>query len=190
MAEQIINNNEENQQLYEHHNFTVDLNQSTIRIDKFLFDKLPNVTRNKLQEAIKNGFIKVNEKEIKCSYKIKADDKIIVSLPKPPKNEDIEPENLPLNIVFEDDDILIINKEAGMVVHPAHQNWNGTLVNALMYHFKNLPEMKNNVGRPGLIHRIDKETSGLLVIAKTEIAMNKLSKQFYDHTIERKYHTC
>ena len=178
MTEQIINNNEESQQLYEHHNFTVDLNQSTIRIDKFLFDKLPNVTRNKLQEAIKNGFIKVNEKEIKSSYKIKADDKIIVSLPKPPRNEDIEPENLPLNIVFEADDILIINKEAGMVVHPAHQNWNGTLVNALMYHFKNLPEMKNNEGRPGLIHRIDKETSGLLVIAKTEIAM--VSTPVYD----------
>ena len=187
MVEQIINNNAESQQLYEHYNFIIDLNQSTIRIDKFLYDKLPNVTRNKLQEAIKNGFIKVNEQEIKSSYKIKADDKIIVSLPKPPRNEDIEPENLPLNIVFEDDDILIINKEAGMVVHPAHQNWNGTLVNALMYHFKNLPEMKNNEGRPGLVHRIDKETSGLLVIAKTEIAMNKLSKQFYNHTIERKY---
>jgi len=187
MVEQIINNNAENQQLHEHYNFIVDLNQSTIRIDKFLYDKLPNVTRNKLQEAIKNGFIKVNEQEIKSSYKIKADDKIIVSLPKPPRNEDIEPENLPLNIVFEDNDILIINKEAGMVVHPAHQHWNGTLVNALMYHFKNLPEMKNNEGRPGLVHRIDKETSGLLVIAKTEIAMNKLSKQFYNHTIERKY---
>ena len=118
MAKQIINNNEESQQLYEHYNFIIDLNQSTIRIDKFLYDKLPNVTRNKLQEAIKNGFIKVNEKEIKSSYKIKVYDKIIVSLPKPPRNEDIEPENLPLNIVFEDDDILIINKEAGMVVHP------------------------------------------------------------------------
>ena len=187
MAEQIINNNETNQQLYEHYNFIIDLNQSTIRIDKFLYDTLPNVTRNKLQEAIKNGFIKVNEKKIKSSYKIKANDKIIVSLPKPPRNKDIEPENLPLNIVFEDDDILIINKEAGMVVHPAHQNWNGTLVNALIYHFKNLPEMKNNEGRPGLVHRIDKETSGLLVIAKTEIAMNNLSKQFYDHTIQRKY---
>ena len=148
---------------------------------------MPNVTRNKLQEAIQNEHIKVNEKKIKSSYKVKSEDKIVVSLPSPPRNEDIEPENIPLDIVFEDKDVLIINKKAGMVVHPAHQNWNGTLVNALMYHFNNLPEMKNNEGRPGLVHRIDKETSGLLVIAKTEIAMKKLSKQFYDHSIERTY---
>ena len=187
MEEQIINNNKESQNLFEHYTFVVDPKQSAIRIDKFLFDRMPNVTRNKLQEAIKNEHIKVNEKKIKSSYKVKSEDKIVVSLPSPPRNEDIEPENIPLDIVFEDKDVLIINKKAGMVVHPAHQNWNGTLVNALMYHFNNLPEMKNNEGRPGLVHRIDKETSGLLVIAKTEIAMKKLSKQFYDHSIERTY---
>ncbi len=187
MKEQNINNNEESQNLFEYYSFIVDPKQSTIRIDKFLFDRMQNVTRNKLQDAIKNEYIKVNEKKIKSSYKVKSQDKITVSLPNPPRNEDIEPENIALNIIFEDKDILIINKKAGMVVHPAHQNWSGTLVNALMYHFKNLPEMKNNKGRPGLVHRIDKETSGLLVIAKTEVAMNKLSKQFYDHSIERKY---
>ena len=187
MEEQNINDNKESQNLFEHYTFLVDPKQSAIRIDKFLFDRMPNVTRNKLQEAIQNEHIKVNEKKIKSSYKVKSEDKIVVSLPSPPRNEDIEPENIPLDIVFEDKDVLIINKKAGMVVHPAHQNWNGTLVNALMYHFNNLPEMKNNEGRPGLVHRIDKETSGLLVIAKTEIAMKKLSKQFYDHSIERTY---
>ena len=187
MEEQNINDNKESQNLFEHYTFIVDPKQSAIRIDKFLFDRMPNVTRNKLQEAIQNEHIKVNEKKIKSSYKVKSEDKIVVSLPSPPRNEDIEPENIPLDIVFEDKDVLIINKKAGMVVHPAHQNWNGTLVNALMYHFNNLPEMKNNEGRPGLVHRIDKETSGLLVIAKTEIAMKKLSKQFYDHSIERTY---
>ena len=187
MKEQNINNNEESQNLFEYYSFIVDAKQSTIRIDKFLFDRMPNVTRNKLQDAIKNEYIKINEKKIKSSYKVKSQDKITVSLQNPPRNKDVEPENIALNIIFEDKDILIINKKAGMVVHPAHQNWSGTLVNALMYHFKNLPEMKNNKGRPGLVHRIDKETSGLLVIAKTEVAMNKLSKQFYDHSIERKY---
>lgn len=187
MEEQNINDNKESQNLFEHYTFIVDPKQSAIRIDKFLFDRMPNVTRNKLQEAIQNEHIKVNEKKIKSSYKVKSEDKIVVSLPSPPRNEDIEPENIPLDILFEDKDVLIINKKAGMVVHPAHQNWNGTLVNALMYHFNNLPEMKNNEGRPGLVHRIDKETSGLLVIAKTEIAMKKLSKQFYDHSIERTY---
>ena len=187
MKEQNINDNKESQNLFEYYTFIVDPKQSAIRIDKFLFDRMPNVTRNKLQEAIQNEHIKVNEKKIKSSYKVKSEDKIVVSLPSPPRNEDIEPENIPLDIVFEDKDVLIINKKAGMVVHPAHQNWNGTLVNALMYHFNNLPEMKNNEGRPGLVHRIDKETSGLLVIAKTEIAMKKLSKQFYDHSIERTY---
>jgi 23S rRNA pseudouridine1911/1915/1917 synthase len=112
---------------------------------------------------------------------------IIVSFPEPPRDTDVKPENIPLNIVYEDDDILVVNKAAGMVVHPAFQNWTGTLVNALTYHFQNLPNMKGNTGRPGLVHRIDKDTSGLLVIAKTEIAMTKLAKQFFDHSIERTY---
>jgi 23S rRNA pseudouridine1911/1915/1917 synthase len=108
-------------------------------------------------------------------------------LPEPPRDTDVKPENIPLNIVFEDEHVLVVNKEPGMVVHPAYQNWTGTLVNALTYHFQNLPEMKGNEGRPGLVHRIDKDTSGLLVIAKTEVAMTSLAKQFFDHSIERTY---
>jgi len=173
--------------LFEHHRIVADAKQSLIRIDKFLMDRLPNVTRTKIQDGIHNGFVKVNEKTIKPNYKIHPHDVITVSLPEPPRDTDVVPENIPLNIVFEDEHVLVVNKAAGMVVHPAYQNWSGTLVNALTYHFQNLPEMKGNEGRPGLVHRIDKDTSGLLVIAKTEIAMNSLAKQFFDHSIERTY---
>jgi 23S rRNA pseudouridine1911/1915/1917 synthase len=151
-------------------------------------DRLPNVSRNKLQEAIKDGFVKVNEKEIKSNYKVHPSDVITVELPEPPRDTEVLPENIPLDIIYEDDDLLIVNKPAGMVAHPAYQNWSGTLVNALTYHFQNLPTMPNNDGRPGLVHRIDKDTSGLLVIAKSEHAMTHLAKQFHDHTIERTYY--
>lgn len=174
-------------ELFEHHRIVADPGQSLIRIDKFLIDRLPNVTRTKIQDGIHSGFVKVNDKTIKPNYKIHPNDVITVSLPEPPRDSDVKPENIPLNIVFEDEHILIVNKPAGMVVHPAYQNWSGTLVNALAYHFQNLPEMKGNEGRPGLVHRIDKDTSGLLVIAKTEIAMTSLAKQFFDHSIERTY---
>lgn len=174
-------------ELFEHHRIVADPGQSLIRIDKFLIDRLPNVTRTKIQDGIHSGFVKVNDKTVKPNYKIHPNDVITVSLPEPPRDSDVKPENIPLNIVFEDKHILIVNKPAGMVVHPAYQNWSGTLVNALAYHFQNLPEMKGNEGRPGLVHRIDKDTSGLLVIAKTEIAMTSLAKQFFDHSIERTY---
>ena len=174
-------------ELYEHHRIVADPKQELLRIDKFLMDRLPNVTRNKLQSGIKDGFVKVNGSEIKSNYKVHPGDEIIVELPEPPRDTDVVPEDIPLNIVYEDDDLLIVNKEAGMVVHPAYQNWSGTLVNALTYHFQNLPTMANNDGRPGLVHRIDKDTSGLLVIAKNEKAMTSLAKQFFDHSIERTY---
>ncbi|MBU2885562.1 RluA family pseudouridine synthase [Gilvimarinus agarilyticus] len=157
-------------------------------MDKFLMDKLPNVTRNKVQDGIKEGFIKVNSEIVKPNYKVRPGDEVVVELPEPPNVTDIEPEDIPLNIVFEDDHILVVNKEPGMVVHPAYQNWSGTLVNALTFHFQNLPTMPNNDGRPGLVHRIDKDTSGLLVIAKTELAMTSLARQFFDHSIERTYY--
>ena len=176
------------EELYEHHRIVVDAGQELLRIDKFLMDRLPNVTRSKVQSGIKDGFVKVNEQSVKPNYKVHPGDNISVVLPEPPRDEEVVPENIPLNIVMEDEHILIVNKPAGMVVHPAYQNWSGTLVNALAYHFQNLPEMKGNDGRPGLVHRIDKDTSGLLVIAKTEIAMNSLAKQFFDHSIERTYH--
>ncbi|WP_420317409.1 RluA family pseudouridine synthase [Ekhidna sp.] len=174
--------------LYEHHHIVVDAGQELLRIDKFLMDRLPNVTRNKVQAGIKDGFVKVNGFDVKPNYKVHPGDEISVMLPEPPRDEELVPEDIPLDIVFEDQYLLIVNKPAGMVVHPAYQNWSGTLVNALAYHFKNLPEMKGNDGRPGLVHRIDKDTSGLLVIAKTEQAMNGLAKQFFDHSIERTYY--
>lgn len=187
----MINSQEEpeelDDELFEHHRIVADPGQSLIRIDKFLIDRLPNVTRTKIQDGIHDGFVKVNEKTIKPNYKVHPNDVITVSLPEPPRDSDVKPENIPLNIVFEDEHILVVNKPAGMVVHPAYQNWSGTLVNALTYHFQNLPEMKGNEGRPGLVHRIDKDTSGLLVIAKTEMAMTSLAKQFFDHSIERTY---
>ncbi len=176
------------EELFEHHHLVADPNQTLLRIDKFLMDRLPNITRNKLQVGIKEGHVKVNGADVKPNYKVHPGDNINVYLTQPPKDEEVVPENIPLNIVFEDEHLMVINKPAGMVVHPAYQNWSGTLVNALAYHFTNLPEMKGNDGRPGLVHRIDKDTSGLLVIAKTEKAMNGLAKQFFDHTIERTYY--
>ena len=148
---------------------------------------MPNVTRNKIKEGIKEGHVLVNKNKIKPSYKVKPGDSIQVKILKTIKPTDIKPENISLDILYEDKELLIVNKPAGMVVHPAHENWEGTLVNALVYHFKDLPEMEENEGRPGLVHRIDKETSGLLVIAKTNKAMDSLAKQFKNHSIERKY---
>ena len=167
--------------------FIVDGNQDLIRIDKFLFDKMPNVTRNKIQEGIKLGKVLVNKNSVKPSYKIKPKDEVEVKLDREKREEEIKAENIQLDIVHEDEDVLIVNKKAGMVVHPAHENWDGTLVNALIYHLKGLPEMKGNKGRPGLVHRIDKDTSGLLVIAKNEKSMTSLADQFFKHTIKRKY---
>ena len=179
---------EDSDELYEHHRIVVDKKQSLLRIDKFLMDRLPNVTRNKLQGAIKSEAVQVNQKPVKVSYKVKPNDVITVTLAEPPRDTDIVPENIPLNILYEDSELLLVNKPAGMVVHPAYNNWNGTLVNALVYHLQNLPTTQNGEGRPGLVHRIDKDTSGLLVIAKTDYSMAYLAKQFYDHSIERTYY--
>ncbi len=177
----------EDDELYEHHRIVVDKGQSLLRIDRFLMDRLQNATRTKIQAGIDTESVRVNDKPTKASYKIKPFDVITVSLPHPPRDTDIKPENIPLNIVFEDNDVLVLNKPAGMVVHPAHGNWDGTLVNALVYHFQNLPTSRNGDIRPGLVHRIDKDTSGLMVIAKTEYAMTHLARQFFDHSIERTY---
>jgi 23S rRNA pseudouridine1911/1915/1917 synthase len=177
----------EDAELYEHFRINVDKKQSPVRIDKFLMDRLPNVTRNKIQKAIEAEAVLVNDKPTKSSYKIRPEDVITVSLPEPPRDDVVIPENIPLDIVYEDEELLVVNKPAGMVVHPAYQNWSGTLVNALAFHFQNLPTTQNGEGRPGLVHRIDKDTSGLLVIAKTELAMVHLAKQFYEHSIDRSY---
>ena len=186
MAEDIYPDDQD--ELFEHHRIVADSNQAPLRIDKYLIDRLPNVSRSRVQAGIKDGFVQVNEAPIKPNYKVRPADTITVSLPQPPRNTEVIPEDIPLNIVHEDDDLMVVNKPAGMVVHPAYQNWTGTLVNALTFHFKNLPEMAGNDGRPGLVHRIDKDTSGLLVIAKSEKAMTGLAKQFFDHSINRTYH--
>ncbi len=174
---------------YEHFRLTVDGKQSPVRIDKFLFDRLPNISRNKIQHAVNDGYVLVNEETTKVNYKVRPGDLIVLSLPHPPRDGEIVPEDIPLHVVYEDDDLLIVNKSPGMVVHPAHGNWTGTLVNALAYRFQQLPPShRNGSEQPGLVHRIDKDTSGLLVVAKNEQAMTHLGHQFYKHSIERTYH--
>lgn len=174
-------------ELYIHHEYVVDKGQQPLRIDVFLTNKITNATRNKVQQAAEAGMITVNEKAVKQNYKVKPGDRIKVLLPHPKATYDLSPENIPIDIVYEDEDVILINKPAGMVVHPGSGNYSGTLVNALSYHFQQLPNLQGNENRPGLVHRIDKNTSGLLVIAKTELAMTHLAKQFFHHTIDRKY---
>ncbi|SHE30695.1 ribosomal large subunit pseudouridine synthase D [Psychroflexus salarius] len=171
--------------LFEHHSFTAASGQEPLRVDKFLMNFIENATRNKIQAAAKEGNIFVNGTPVKQNYKVKAFDEVKVLLSYPPYENLLTPENIPLDIVYEDDDLLVVNKQAGMVVHPGHGNYSGTLINALVYHFENLPN--NSSDRPGLVHRIDKDTSGLLVVAKTEKAMTHLSKQFFNKTSEREY---
>lgn len=189
MKEDIENNELElDEELFEHHRFEVDKGQGPLRIDKFLMDKIQYATRNKIQDAIKDEYVKVNEAAIKANYKVRPDDVITVSLPTPPRGDVVVPEDIPINIVFEDDQLLVVNKTAGMVVHPAYSNWTGTLVNALAFHFENLPHAEGGEIRPGLVHRIDKDTSGLLLIAKEEDARSILANQFYHHTVDRTYY--
>jgi len=177
----------EQQELFEHYRFKVDPGQSVVRIDKFLFSRMENTSRTRIQNAANAGNILVNDNPVKPSYKIKPDDVVQIVLPTPPREIELIPENIPINIVYEDDDVVVVNKEAGMVVHPGYGNYTGTLVNALMWHFRDLPLFSTGELRPGLVHRIDKNTSGLLVIAKNELSLNRLSKQFYDRTTDRKY---
>ncbi|MGV6828641.1 MAG: RluA family pseudouridine synthase [Flavobacteriales bacterium] len=171
--------------LYEHHRFEAQKGQQPLRIDKYLMNYIENATRNKIQKAAKDGNIYVNGKVVKSNYKVKAFDVVTVLFEHPPHEFLLTPEDIPIDIVYEDDEILVVNKPAGMVVHPGHGNYSGTLINALIFHFDNLPNNSSN--RPGLVHRIDKDTSGLLVVAKTETAMTHLAKQFFNKTTEREY---
>ena len=171
--------------LFEHHKFVVANGQEPLRIDKFLMNRIENATRTKIQQTAKDGNIWVNEVAVKQNYKVKPADIVKVLFTHPPYEQLLTPENIPLNVVYEDDTVLVVNKVAGMVVHPGHGNYSGTLVNALIYHIDNLPE--NSDQRPGLVHRIDKDTTGLLVVAKTEEAMTHLAKQFFDKSTKREY---
>lgn len=171
--------------LHEHFSFTADKGQEPLRVDKYLMNRIENATRNKIQNAAKAGSIFVNDKAVKSNYKVKGGDVVRVLFGHPPHENLLVPEDIPIEIVYEDDTVVVINKAAGMVVHPGHGNYSGTLINALLFHFDNLPN--NADERPGLVHRIDKDTSGLLVIAKTKQALTHLSKQFFDKSSERKY---
>jgi 23S rRNA pseudouridine1911/1915/1917 synthase len=173
------------QDLHEHYAFTVDKGQQPLRIDKYLMNFVENATRNKIQAAAKAGHIFVNDIVVKSNYKVKPNDQIRVLFEHPPHENLLIPEDIPIDIVFEDEHLLVVNKPAGMVVHPGHGNYSGTLINALLFHFEHLPNNSSN--RPGLVHRIDKDTSGLLVVAKTEQAMTHLSAQFKAKTSERSY---
>ncbi|MDR0815478.1 MAG: RluA family pseudouridine synthase [Bacteroidales bacterium] len=174
-------------ELYESYHWAVDRGQALIRIDKFLTARVENATRTKVQAAADAGCILVNGVAVKSSYKVKPLDEISVVMAHPPRDTTVIPQDIPLNIVYEDEHLIVVNKEAGMVVHPAHGNYTDTLVNALTYHLRNLPLFQSGEMRPGLVHRIDKDTSGVLVIAKTEIAMNHLARQFFEHSIDRRY---
>lgn len=172
-------------ELFEHHRILAPNGQKPLRVDKFLMNFIENATRNKIQQAAKNGLVWVNGGSVKQNYKVKAGDEVKVMFEHPPHEFLLVPEDIPLDIVYEDDVLLVVNKPAGMVVHPGHGNYSGTLINALIHHVDNLPANSNE--RPGLVHRIDKDTSGLLLVAKTEAAMTHLSKQFFDKTSEREY---
>lgn len=178
---------EEEEELYVHHRFETDPGQQPLRIDKFLTIHLKNASRSKIQQAAKAGSIRVNGKDVKQNYKVKANEIIEVVLSYPPREKELVPEDIPLNIVYKDEDIIVVNKEAGMVVHPGYGNFSGTLVNALAFLFKDLPQPKDNPLRPGLVHRLDKNTSGIMVVATNEYAMAHLAKQFFDRTSSRTY---
>jgi 23S rRNA pseudouridine1911/1915/1917 synthase len=175
------------QELFEHYRFISEPGQSLMRLDKFLFARIENTSRTRIQNAANAGNILVNNKAVKPNYRVKPNDIVQVVLPNPPREIELIAENIPLNIIYEDDDVVVVNKSPGMVVHPAYGNYTGTLVNALMYHFRDIPMFQSGELRPGLVHRIDKNTSGILVIAKNELALNKLSRQFYERTTGRKY---
>lgn len=180
---------DEKEELYEHSVIKVDKGQIPLRIDKFLLNRLENVSRSRIQNVADAGMLKVNGETVKVSYKVKPHDEITVLVTRAPHEFKLEPENIPLNIVYEDESVVIINKQAGLVVHPGSGNYTGTLVNALLHHFgNNLPTGKNSQDiRPGLVHRIDKDTTGLMIIAKEEAVMTHLAKQFFEHTIKRRY---
>lgn len=191
---------EDDQELYEHYRVTADKGQALLRIDKFLMNRVENATRTKIQQAAENGNVLVNNKAVKSNYKVKPFDVITVVFAHPPREIELIPQNIPIDIVYEDEDLIIVNKQPGMVVHPGYGNYKGTLVNALVYHFQQLPVNKSGATlqisekskeqallRPGLVHRLDKNTSGIMVVAKSEIAMMKLAKDFFDRNLDRKY---
>ena len=174
-------------ELYEHFRFVVDKGQTLVRIDKYLVNCMANISRNRIQEAADAGNIRVNDRSVKSNYRVKPFDVITINLEYPPSEFEIFPQDIPINIVYEDDDIILVNKQPGLVVHPGFGNFDGTLLNAIAWHLKDRPEFDMNDSRIGLVHRIDKDTSGLLLLAKTPHAKTHLGKQFFDKTTHRRY---
>ena len=174
-------------ELYEHFRVVVDKGQAPVRIDKYLFERIVNASRNRIQTAADAGYVMANGKPVKSSYKVKPLDVLTVMMDRPRYENDIIPEDIPLDIVYEDDDLMVINKPAGLVVHPGCGNYHGTLVNAIAWHLRNVPSYDPNDPQVGLVHRIDKDTSGLLVVAKTPDAKTHLGLQFYNKTTQREY---
>lgn len=185
--EEELEDGEETGQLYEHFRVVADRKQSPIRVDKFLYDRLVNTSRNRIQKAADAGFVMANGKPVKSNYKVKGGDVLTVMMDRPRYDNDIIPEDIPLQIVYEDGDLLVINKPAGLVVHPGCGNYTGTLVNAIAWHLRDNPEYDPNDPQVGLVHRIDKDTSGLLVVAKTPDAKTHLGRQFFNKTTQREY---
>jgi 23S rRNA pseudouridine1911/1915/1917 synthase len=178
---------DEEQELYEHHRFIVDKGQGLLRIDKFLMLRMENISRSRIQKAADEGNILVNNQSIKSSYKVKPEDVITIMLPQPVREFKLVAEDIPIDILYEDRELIVVNKQAGMVVHPAYGNYTGTLVNGLLFHFDRQAKNGDDSSAPFLVHRIDKDTSGILLVAKNEEAQMKLGRQFYYHSIERKY---
>lgn len=179
---------EENSDLYEHFRFVADKGQAQLRVDKFLMNRIENVSRNKIQQTAKAGNIFVNNQPIKSNYKVKPSDIVTVVFSYPPREVEIFPQDIPLNIVYEDDYLLVINKQDNLVVHPGHGNFSGTLLNALAFHFEKTGQKQIENGFGYLVHRIDKDTTGLMIVTKDEISQSRLARQFFEHTIERRYH--
>ena len=178
---------DETQQLYEHFRFEADQGQQPLRVDKFMCEKLPHSSRNRIQRAADSGFVHVNDRPVKSNYKVRAGDVVTLMLDRPRHDSTIEPEEMPLDIVYEDDQLMVVNKPAGLVVHPGAGNFHGTLVNAIAWHMKDVPSYDPNNPEVGLVHRIDKDTSGLLVFARTQAAQRALQTQFLKHTVKKRY---
>ena len=185
--ELVEDDEEQPTQLYEHYRFEVDRGQVPVRIDKFMFEKLQHSSRNRIQKAAEAGFVHVNDRPVKSNYKVRPGDVVTLMMDRPHYDTTIEPEDIPLDVVYEDDELMVINKPAGLVVHPGVGNFHGTLVNAIAWHLRNLPSYDPNDPSVGLVHRIDKDTSGLLVIAKTPDAKTELGAQFFNKTTHRSY---
>lgn len=186
-TEPVDEEDEEVDQLFEHYAIRADQGQEPLRVDRFLVNMMPKISRNRIQRAASSGFIFVNGEPVKSNYKVKPLDRVSMRLERPPMTLEITPQEMPLEIVYEDDWLLVVNKPAGLVVHPGHGNWDGTLLNGLAWYLRNNPDFDVNDPAIGLVHRIDKDTSGLLVIAKTAEVKSSLGKQFFDHSTRREY---